>query len=235
MSLEETILEKTEKLILEQQVNNLENTLSDTISFFSMALAIGAVFFTILIVLTSWWLNHLFSKKLAKVEVIEQNVSNNLKKINNISKEIDLKYESIKTLHDFVQSEKDKTDGIIENHEFYKINLEYLEEKNKIQEYNLKFYQLIDEVENKIRNITDEELARYYTDEFEGTPEEQFNYDKSYYDEAKNDFKENFNKKYDLMEFIQDKDANYETPSSNILSNLEEANGFLEKLIDIKK
>ncbi|MCQ6275763.1 hypothetical protein JMM81_12435 [Bacillus sp. V3B] len=232
---EQKILNKVETLLLEQQVSNLENTLSDTISFFSMVLALGAILFAVLIVVASWWLNRLFNKKLIQVEVAEQNATNNLLELQQIKDDVNQKYERINEMHEFVKSKKGKIEEIIEDHENLEKWIMFLEEKINILDNGQKFLILIDEVERKLKTITKSDIENFYVDEFEGPPESQFESSKKYYTEAKNKFLTMQKKTYMIEDFVLDNEMEYEPLSGEIISEFEEAKGFLEELNKIKK
>lgn len=220
--------------VLEQKINNLEHTLSDTISFFSTTFAIVGIVVTILLVIAAWWLNQLFNTKLEKVKEFSESASKHKEEIEKIQTDINITHNSIKEMFDFIKSNKDEVASALDNQQNNQNWLDFLEEKYMILECNQKFLMLIDEVEAKLKTITKKDIENYYVDEFEGSPESQFEYQKKYYIDAKNKFLEMQKQGYTIKDFMEDKGMEYEPLSGEILSEFGEAEGFLEELNKIK-
>ncbi|HDX9613664.1 TPA: hypothetical protein ROY01_004800 [Bacillus toyonensis] len=234
----EQILDQVKKMMLEQQVSELGNSLSNTISFFSMVLAIGAIFFAVLIVVISWWLNRLFNEKLKNVEVIETRVKSDLREIKQIKRENDKKFSESQDMYNDIQNSKQKLDIMLEENKRFRIWNEYLEEKIKIVEKRADFMELAHEIEEKIKKVTRDDIVKFYTDLAEGEPEEQFNFQMNYYLEAREAFLSLNNNSYECYDFEEDKNQDEDTvafPSDEIRHNYAEAKGFLEELNQILK
>ncbi|MHA4196216.1 hypothetical protein [Bacillus cereus] len=232
----EQILEQVKKMMLEQQVSELGNSLSNTISFFSMTLAAGAIVFAIVIAILSWVWNRVFNEKSKKVEDMEINVNNELVEVKRIKRETDKKFIEIKDMYNEIQNLKQKLETTIEENQSLKLWNDYLEERINIAENNRKFMELIYEIENKLRQVTQNNIMKFYTDKQEGNPQAQFNYHKRFYLDAKKDVVNLNNIEYSYFDFKEDIDEGEEFfRSSDILGYYAEAEGFLNELNEILK
>lgn len=229
------IIGEIEKMIMEEKIHILENTLSDTISFFSMVLALGAIIAAILIGLFSWWLNNNFNKKINKLVESETKVSNDLLAVQKIKKETDQQVVEVTEMYQSINSSKKQIDLITNNQKAIKAKIDFLQEEIKLERYKQDFRYLIYEIEKKVDAITQEELARFYIDELEGSPEEQFKFTKKYYDDAKKNFEELIEDEYEIGEFLLAQEDDVISLSDSILSEYDDAKGFLEELNNIKK
>lgn len=232
----EQILEQVKKMMLEQQVSELGNSLSSTISFFSMVLAAGAIVFAIIIAGVSWWFNRLFSEKLKKVEEIERNVKNELLEVKQIRQNTDTKYSEIKEIYSSIQNSKHKLDKVIKENLTLKTWNEYLQEKIEMAENNIKFMKLVLEIEDKLKKVTQNDIVKFYTDKKEGNPQKQFELDKKYYLDAKKAVEYLDNIEYEFFDFMGDKESGTVSSLSEEISyHYADADEFLKVLNELLK
>lgn len=227
----EELLEEVNRILLENQVSNLETSLSSTIGFFQTALGIGALFFTILIVIISWWLKKQFDNKLKEAENFAKEAKVNYEKVSKLHTSITNKEQEINEINKLIKEQKIEVTSILTNHNYYETYIKYLEEKIKALEFENKFNRLILDVETKIKYVNDEMLMNYYTDKDEGTPHQQYFRMKRYYDESKQELLDLVKSKYEYHNYIEDIEHGQVNLRSDEIEMLyEDAKVFLEEL-----
>lgn len=231
VSNQKQVLDQVKNMMLEQQVNNLENSLSNTISFFSIVLAIAAV----LIGLIGWWMNKTFSNKLDEVRKVSADVERKSENINELEKKVLDKSEYIDRLYDSIKEWEHYKKETNENIEGMKLWSEMLEEALSIQIEVNEFKRIEDRVDELEKSITQNQIDGFPWEDTQMSTNENFKYHKSYYTEAQDAIKKvKLRKALDLKEFVSDLDPGYEKVSSELFDFLADAKEYMELLIKIK-
>ncbi|RKD25971.1 hypothetical protein BEP19_03335 [Ammoniphilus oxalaticus] len=122
---EQQILEKIENLLLEQQVHTLENTLSDTISFFSTWTAMAGVFLAALLVIAGWIMKRVFDKKLTQVTNISSDITGKFEVLKDVEQKVNSKFNTIQEINEYFIKSKKEWEKIkeIQDFQYKEINI----------------------------------------------------------------------------------------------------------------
>lgn len=234
MQIVEEIKDDLQNWMLEQQLTNLENTLSDTISFFSTTFAIVGIAVAILLVFSGWWLNKLFNVKLEKVQESSGLVSEHKTDIENIEKEVTKKFNSIVNLEGLLQEATDKLQDQEEINNFLEVENNYLKERCEFILTLIKFQRVIIKSEECL-SIIDDNLVKNskWGSKFED-PLDEYKSNKGSYVGAKSIFDHYVDSEYQLVDYLGDVDEGEQGEELEELKDeLESAQDFYLLLLEI--
>jgi len=216
-----------ENILLQQDINTLENSLSNVIMFFQLVLGVAAI----LLIIVGWWMSRIFANKLDEVKDNAKMVDDKLKKVQqsedeilNKSKEINILHESISNWKDFKQNTREDVEGL-------RSYIRMLEEALLV-DYEVNTFRDFEHTINETEpRITEDMISTYF-----GDSEDSYEYEskKNYYLEAKEHVERvNFRSKLDYRQFVIDEDEAYEKLSNELKDDCDDAKDFLELLLNI--
>ncbi|RID87071.1 hypothetical protein D1953_07070 [Peribacillus asahii] len=203
----EDVKEEMQNWMLEQQLTNMENTLSDTISFFSTTFAIVGIGVTILLVFAGWWLNRLFNTKLEKVQEFSNSVSENKTDIEKIEKELIKRLGHIKELENSLREETGKLTNQEEINSFLEKENNYLKEQVEFTLTLTRFQSVILRIEEHLTKINESMIESSEWGSESETPVEDFEWQKKDYLEAKAIYEHFNDTEYHLADYLGDLEA----------------------------
>ncbi|MBY0122173.1 hypothetical protein [Bacillus sp. S/N-304-OC-R1] len=201
------IKEQMQNWILEQQLSNTENTLSDTIAFFSTTFAVVGIAVAILLVFAAWWMNKLFDSKLEKVREYSEATIKDKNEVESIKSEISNKLDNIKHLEESLQKAIEKLTHQKEISDFLEQENNYLKEQIELTLTLTRFQNIILKTENLLSKVNDDVVEKsQWASAFED-PLDQFMWEESSYSDAKNIYDHFINAEYKLNEYLGDVQA----------------------------
>ena len=201
-----TVKSEMETWLLEQKITNLEQTLSDTISFFSASITMAGVILAVVLVIVGWILKKVFDNKLTEVKDYSVNTSNKYDQILLLENSINAKYEDIKDIDRDLKLSKKEWENIKEINDYHFKEIEYLKEQIESNRCITKLTFLVSKIDNLLGEISDEDVQQYDWGDNIDDPEAKFKSQKRYYSDEREIyvfFEEN---NYDFVDYLSDLD-----------------------------
>ena len=202
-----TVKSEMETWLLEQKIHNLEQTLSDTISFFSASITMAGVILAVVLVIVGWIMKKVFDNKLMEVQKYALNTSNKFDDILELDNKINSKYKEINEVDEYFKRSKKEWESIKEINDYQSKEIEYLKEQVESDRTITKLNLLVPKIDKLLEEISEDDVEQYdWGDDIDGTAEE-YKAQKSYYSGRREVF-EHFNKtNYEFIDYLSDIDA----------------------------
>lgn len=220
------IKEQMQNWILEQQLSNTENTLSNTIAFFSTTFAVVGIAVAILLVFAAWWMNKLFDSKLEKIREYSEATIKDKNDVEGIKSEISNKFDNIKHLEESLQKATVKLTLQEEISDFLEKENNYLKEQIELTLTLTRFQDIILKTENLLIKINDDVVEKSQWARAFENPLDKFIWEQSSYSDSKGIYDHFINAKYKFNDYLGDVDEGEQG------NRLEELKGELKNAQD---
>lgn len=167
--------------MLQQEITQLENDLSNTISLFGFILTALSLIFLV----TAYFMNKIFTKKLDDVVNKSEVVSEDSEKVSSLKKDIETKIKSFNGKYEELIKSEEKTSQLLNGNKVIFRYIEFLEDGLKQLDIKIRFYELEAEIIKLEPRINDDLINNFKWDYEAETPKECFEYYKKEYKNGK--------------------------------------------------
>lgn len=221
--------------LLEMQISNLENTLSDTISFFSVTFGLIGLGVAILLVIAGWIMNKIFNNKLQSVNQLSEEIKTKKDDIDSTVRNIEKVKDSNDELNRSLKySEKKYTQ--IEEIQKYLINSNEVQEVYSIvsTEVQIGLY-CIFEIENSLPFISEEMIEASEFKKGPGEIKSDFQYSLDEYKEQKEGLLNLMKTSFDIYDYIEEKENDKDIKGPKDSSYYTEIQGYVHTINEFHK